>query len=136
MHNPFYIKIQKEFKRSTQDQALILKHIEKFVLANKGENVEIRENQLKFKISFLGWSWDYFALIDRGHFIIENNRIIFRFIFYKGLIFILPISFIVAYQSENIFACLPFIFGIFINYIAALVRYKRMLTTIVNEIYI
>ncbi len=134
MYNPFYIKIQKEFKPLTQDYSLVLKHIETFVLSNKGENVEINSNQLSFKMSIFGWSWDYFALIDRGNFIIENNKIIFRFSFYRGLIIFLPVSFLVVYQSGNIFACFPFIFGIIISCILAIFRYKKMLNTMVKEL--
>lgn len=134
MYNPFYIKIEKEIKPLTQDYSLVLKHIEKFVLANKGENVEINSNQLSFNMSILGWSWDYFAFIDRGIFIIENNKIIFRFSLYKRLLLLLTISFLVIYQSGNVFACSPFIFGIVISHIIAIVRYKKMLNTMANEI--
>lgn len=126
----FLFKVQKSFedKRKTSDGIDILMHnIEKFVIENKGQDITRTRNQITFKVSMLGWTWDYFSLLDAGIFIVEENKVIFKFSLYKRILVFIIMSSLIVYTSKNIFACFPFIIMLLLNWATALVRYRGML---------
>src|SRR6188472_3529782 len=79
---PFTITYKSNLKKSlseierTNSLAFLKHYIEK----SKGRDVIVSENCLSFKSDlFFGWSWDKFALIDKGSFKLTENILSFRF---------------------------------------------------------
>lgn len=133
MNLPFYTKIRKELPIPIENNALLLKNIEKFILSKKAENINIKANELTFKMSFFGRNWDYFALIDKGVFFISDKEITFVFYTYKRFLVMFLLCIFFIFQTKNISISVIFVLMILINWVISIVRYKKMLKEILNE---
>lgn len=133
MLSSFYIKIQREFKSIGHNNSFILKKIEEFVIEKKGNNLKVNSNKLTFTVSILGWTWDYFASIDSGYFIVEDNKIVFGFSLYKRTIAILIMCFLIVNRTKNIYTCLPFLFVLLMNYVSAFFKSNKMLDELIEK---
>jgi len=130
---PFSIKIKKKYDLNLKGSTILVEEIEKFVTDNKGLVLSKTDNSLKFKSGFAFGKWDLFAVVDSGIFIIDKNRITFKFSMYKIFIVAAIASFAFVSVSENVYFGIV-VFGLFgvLNWIIAIYRCKEALEDIAN----
>ena len=132
---PFTVIIIKQFLSDKSDTQ-ILGLIEEFVRSKNEQNVERGSNSLVLKPNFFQLiSSRYFGLIERGEFLIENDRIVFKFNMYRLFLLgtILCLVQYIGTKDTNI--TLFFFVGIcFGNLFIAFIKYTKMINTLVKEI--
>ena len=85
---PFSIKYKREIdpmvllKRGNEP---ILNLVKIFVEKNKGRNIVVTEDSVSFDTAFFKWSFDTFAEIRKGVFIIEGDKLVFEFVMLEWL---------------------------------------------------
>lgn len=112
-------------------------YIEKFIVQNKGKVVEMNATDLKFTTSFLLFTWETFAVIDKGIFTVKDGKISFKF--YMTKLFIISslmsfMAFLVTRDQNPYFGLLAFMVLCIGNWLAAINKCNNILDKIIYEI--
>lgn len=127
MNTPFRTTISKLFNNDISNNDIYIENIRIFVVKNKGQDIEITDCTLSFKVSIFGWTWDFFSFINNGKFIITPKEIIFHFSMSRIVVFFMAVSIIAFFNTKDFYVFFPFIGVIFLSWAAAFFKYKKML---------
>jgi hypothetical protein len=133
---PFTLSFERVLRQDEPlDRARVFAGLAEYVKKNNGRHISVSDNKLSFGVSLMGWSWDKFAQIEKGEFILSDQTISFRAFMYRGLIIGFVMSAAIAAFSGNwvigLF-CFAWLYGG--NLVIAYVKYSRMLTAIAETI--
>jgi len=125
---PFSVKLTQKLNTAIQEKRKVLDAVNKYVERNKGQDIKIIDFQLTFNISLFGLSFDKFAQIEKGTFVINDNTITFQYFMYRLFIVSIIFSIIGTYASQTIvFGVFLFVFIVLGNWLIAFLKFRTML---------
>jgi hypothetical protein len=133
---PFTLTFERPLRQNEPvDRTRFFASLTEYIKKNKGRQITVSANKLSFTVGLSGWSWDKFAQIERGEFVLSDTTISFRAYMYRGFIIGLILSTFMAAIS-GVWAiglfCFAWLYGA--NLVIASVKYRRMLKTIAETI--
>lgn len=133
---PFKILLKKKIEAlidpSKTDKAL--DYLETMLKYYKIEKTERTPNKLTFKTSFFGWNWEYFALIEKGIFTIENGELAFEYFLFRGFVFTTVMLAYFFYITRSWFVICFFMLPFTVSWFHALIRNRRLLDHIAKDL--
>jgi hypothetical protein len=108
--------------------------LKEYVQHNSGKHITATDDKLSFAVGLQGWSWEKFAQIEKGEFILTDETISFRAYMYRMLIIVLSMSLFLMVVSGEWFVgllCFAWLYGG--NVVVAIVKYRRMVKNIAEN---
>jgi len=132
---PFTLTIARRINEGdTIDKGQALARLADYIQQNKGKQITVSENMISFTVGIYVWSWDKFAQLEKGRFLLTDEIISFRAYMYRMLISVLFMSFfLTAVSGECIVGLLCFAWLSGGNVVTATIKYRRMVKDIADN---
>lgn len=134
---PFTITYTSNYKKSPRncDKKKVLDCVSIYVQNLKGKEITILENGLSFKYSLFGASWDQFAQIEKGKFLLTETTISFKFYMYRLFIVTIIMSGSMAFFTQQLFVGIFFFSVLAIgNWVIALIKFNFFIKDVARKI--
>lgn len=133
---PFTLLFEQSLRQEEAlDRPRVLSGHSEYIKKYKGRQIAASADKLSFTVGLNGWSWDKFAQIERGEFVLSDQSISFRAFMYRGIIIVSLMSVFMAAVSGNWIiglACFVWLYGG--NLVAAWIKYRRMVKDVADSI--
>ena len=133
---PFTLLFEQSLQREEAlDRPSVLSGLAEYIKKNKGRQIAASADKLSFTVGLSGWSWDKFAQIERGEFVLSDQSISFRAFMYRGFIIVSFMSVFMAAVSGNWIIglfCFVWLYGG--NLVTAWIKYSRMVKDIADHL--
>ena len=132
---PFTIKYSKTFNESinSEERKIIINYINDYAIDKKADNISRNSDSLTIRTWILGWNWRTFSSIDKGIFIVGDNKLIYEFSMYRLFIIVPIFSLLISYSSNNIkIGIFLFVFLGLGNWIMTKVKQKNVFNELIQ----
>ena len=128
---PFSVTFTSQIKTtiSIVNKSKCLAYLNNYIEKHEGEDIFISENKIFFKpkFRFFGSGWHKFSNIEKGQFVLTDNKLLFKCYMYRLLIITTVLALYMGYSTKEVFVGVFFFLALGGgNWIINLIKFKRM----------